>query len=374
MSKFKLGDVASEKRATWNQEAAGVPVVGLEHLVPGDVLLKNWTSDVPDSTFTKSFKKGQVLLGRRRVYLRKAVLAPFDGICSGDITVIEADANKLAPELLPFIIQNDKFFNFAMQGSAGSLSPRVKWAHLADYEFNLPAIDKQRRLADLLWAANDLKEAYKRAIAASDEMLKAKFREMFGGNLAHPQQNWVRLASVGEIVSGSTPKTEVGEYWDGDLRWLAPAEIQDDSYYIFDSVKKITSKGAESCSLRLLHKETVIFTSRASIGKVALAGTTFYCNQGFKNIICSEKILPKYLYCLLRFNAEFLQTLGCGGTFKEISKKTMDNIMIPLPPIKLQQSFALVMDKFYQAKQLMNKTLADITSTIKAIVNQALEA
>ena len=119
----KLGDVARECRQNWTGDQAGVPIVGLEHLVPGEYELKAWDSDI-EHTFSKKFEKGQVLLGRRRVYLRKAVVAPCDGICSGDITVIESTGGIL-PELLPFVIQNDRFFDYAMQGSAGSLSPRV---------------------------------------------------------------------------------------------------------------------------------------------------------------------------------------------------------------------------------------------------------
>lgn len=173
----KLGDVAFENRENWTGSTEGVPIVGLEHLTPGEITLKDWTSDLLESTFTKKFRKGQVLLGRRRVYLRKAALAPFDGICSGDITVIESNPAKLLPELLPFIIQNDEFFEYAMKGSAGSLSPRVKWAHLANYTFNPPSLPEQKRLADLLWAANDLKESYKRLLVASDEMAKSRFVE-----------------------------------------------------------------------------------------------------------------------------------------------------------------------------------------------------
>ena len=175
----KLGEVARECRNTWKESKEGVPVVGLEHLEPGEITLSAWDID-SENTFSKKFSAGQVLLGRRRVYLRKAVLAPMDGICSGDITVIEALPNKILPELLPFIIQNDAFFNYAMKGSAGSLSPRVKWEHLQDYEFALPPLSEQRVLADKLWAAYRLKESYKKLLKATDEMVKSQFIEMFG--------------------------------------------------------------------------------------------------------------------------------------------------------------------------------------------------
>ena len=177
MAMVKLGDVAIEKRETWTGSTQGVPIIGLEHLVPGEITLSSWDSDT-DNTFSKMFRKDQVLLGRRRVYLKKAVIAPFDGICSGDITVIEAIPGKISPRLLPFIIQNERFFDYAIQGSAGSLSPRVKWEHLKDYEFNLSDYEEQESLANKLWSALKLKESYHALLLATDEMVKSRFIEM----------------------------------------------------------------------------------------------------------------------------------------------------------------------------------------------------
>ena len=142
MPKVLLGDVARERKETCKGSKSGFPIVGLEHLTPEEITLTFW-SEASDNTFTKMFHKGDVLFGRRRAYLKKAAVAPFDGICSGDITVIEADPERIIPELLPFIIQNDDLFNFAVGKSAGSLSPRVKWEHLKNYEFELPECHKE---------------------------------------------------------------------------------------------------------------------------------------------------------------------------------------------------------------------------------------
>ena len=173
MAKVRLGDVAREYKAT-TKNSAGLPVVGLEHLTPGEITLEHWDVDT-ENTFTKGFKKGHMLFGRRRAYLKKAALAPFDGICSGDITVIEAIPGKINPELLPFIIQNDLLFDYAVGNSAGSLSPRVKWDSLKDYQFELPELDKQDDLVELLKAAHRTKAAYRQQIIATDELVKSQF-------------------------------------------------------------------------------------------------------------------------------------------------------------------------------------------------------
>ena len=198
MAMVKLGDVAIEKRETWTGSTQGVPIIGLEHLVPGEITLSSWDSDT-DNTFSKMFRKDQVLLGRRRVYLKKAVIAPFDGICSGDITVIEAIPGKISPRLLPFIIQNERFFDYAIQGSAGSLSPRVKWEHLKDYEFNLSDYEEQESLANKLWSALKLKESYHALLLATDEMVKSRFVEQFGSNKKTlPLSEWIGTSFPGE--------------------------------------------------------------------------------------------------------------------------------------------------------------------------------
>ena len=174
MSKVLLGDVAMERKETCKGSKDGYLIVGLEHLTPGEIILTEWDNG-RENTFTKIFRKGDILFGRRRAYLKKAAVASFDGICSGDIIVIKAIPERILPKLLPFIIQNDDLFDYAIGKSAGSLSPRVKWEHLKKYEFELPDMNKQKELAELLWAMDDTRKSYQRLIAATDELVKSQF-------------------------------------------------------------------------------------------------------------------------------------------------------------------------------------------------------
>ena len=192
-----------------------------------------------------------------------------------------------------------------------------------------------------------------------DNLIKARFVEMFGGFDLAPQYNeWTKLSELGEIVSGSTPKTGTAEYWDGDIYWITPAELNSMSGIVYDSKKKITEAGKNSCSLRLMPVNTVILSSRAPIGKVAILGKEMCCNQGFKNVICNEKILPKYLYYLLAYNTDYLNSLGRGATFKEISKKIVEDIKIPLPSIEQQVEFINFAERVYKSKFALSNELA----------------
>lgn len=115
---------------------------------------------------------------------------------------------------------------------------------------------------------------------------------------------------------------------------------------------------------------TVILTSRAPIGKLAIAGDTFYCNQGFKNIICKEEIIPIYLYTLLLMNTEYLNSLGRGATFKEISKSILENIKIPVPPIEQQNKFAVFVKQVDKSKFEIQKSLEKLETLKKALMQK----
>ena len=154
-----------------------------------------------------------------------------------------------------------------------------------------------------------------------------------------------RLGDVCTIVSGTTPKSSCPEYWDGDINWVTPAELNDESDVIYESQRKITKQAVMDSSLKAFPAGTVLLSSRAPIGKVAIAGTEMYCNQGFKNLICSDAIYNRYLYHFLKSKTEYLNSLGRGATFKEISKSIVEEIEIPLPQMEEQRRIAALLDK-----------------------------
>lgn len=176
----------------------------------------------------------------------------------------------------------------------------------------------------------------------------------------------VKLGDVCTVVSGSTPKTSVEEYWNGDFDWITPAEIADDTYYINESQRKITCEAVKKTGLKSLPEGTVILSSRAPIGKVAIAGKEMYCNQGFKNLICSDQILNEYLFWYLKSKREYLNSLGRGATFKELSKGIVENIEIDLPKIESQKDIVQILKHIHLLKSLKEKQLIQLDGLIKA--------
>lgn len=175
-----------------------------------------------------------------------------------------------------------------------------------------------------------------------------------------------KLGDICKIVSGSTPKTNVDEYWDGDIKWITPAELNDDTYIITDSIRKITEIAVQKTGLTPLPEGTVILSSRAPIGKVAIAGCKMYCNQGFKNLICSDKINNKYLYWFLKSKTSFLNSLGRGATFKEISKSIVSEIEINVPNLAQQNEAVKIFEKVSRIIALRKQELSTLDSLTKA--------
>lgn len=175
----------------------------------------------------------------------------------------------------------------------------------------------------------------------------------------------VKLGDVCTVISGSTPKTGNTEFWDGDIDWITPAELTDESFIVHESVRKITQAAVVKTGLRSFPAGTVILSSRAPIGKVAIAGKEMYCNQGFKNLICGSMIHHEYLYWFLKGKTEYLNSLGRGATFKEISKSIVEKVEIPLPAMPEQMKCAATFKAIWGIINLRKQQLAELDNLVK---------
>ena len=175
-----------------------------------------------------------------------------------------------------------------------------------------------------------------------------------------------RLGDICTVVSGSTPKSNIPEYWDGDIKWITPAELTEQCYIITDSARHITELGVQKKGLKPFPAGTVILSSRAPIGKTAIAGCEMFCNQGFKNLICSDQINNRYLYWFLTCNTDYLNSLGRGATFKEISKGIVEDIEIPLPSISKQVEIAEKFEKVSDLIALRKEQLAKLDQLVNS--------
>ena len=372
MAKYRFDQVARECRTTFKGDKNGMPIVGLEHLVPNEMLVRDFEVDT-ENTFTKSFKQGQILFGRRRAYQQKAGVAQFDGICSGDITVIEAIPGKIEPNLLPFIVQNEQFFEHAVQGSAGSLSPRVKWEHLASYEIELPTMEKQRVLADKLWTAYRLKESYKKLLAATDEMVKSQFIEMFGSVDDNPKSyDLKKVGDFAECFAGATPSTKISSYWDnGNIPWMSSGEVH--KARVQDTDAKITQQGYDGCSTKMvpIHSIVIALAGQGKTrGTVAINDIELCTNQSLCAIVPNEEVNYEYLFHNLRGRYKELRSMsgdvdGRGG----LNLKHIQSIKVIVPPMSEQMKFVSIARQADKSKFELRKSTEAIDRVIKSLIN-----
>lgn len=166
-----------------------------------------------------------------------------------------------------------------------------------------------------------------------------------------------RIEELGEVVGGGTPSTKNEAYWNGDIPWISPKDLTSYNYrYISRGERNITKLGFENSSVKMLPKGSILFSSRAPIGYVAIAANSVCTNQGFKSVVPNKNVDPLFLYYLLKANAKHIANMGSGTTFKEVSGKVMRNIVLPIPStIEEQKRISSILDSIDSKIELNNQ-------------------
>lgn len=376
MNKVLLGDVAVEHKETCKGSKDGYPIVGLEHLIPEEITLTAW-DEGSENTFSKMFRKGNVLFGRRRAYLKKAAVAPFDGICSGDITVIKAKPDRILPELLPFIIQNDDLFDFAVGKSAGSLSPRVKWEHLKNYEFKLPDMEKQKELAELLWAMDNTKKSYQKLIAATDELVKSQFMELFGDPVTNTQGREVRPFKdfMLDIRYGTSQPPTFNEL--GEFKFIRATNIKAGRITENGMLRISADEAAKIEKCRLNGNEIIIVRSGANTGDTCVV-TDEYRDQyaGYDIIVTLNLEIANPVFFNELMNTHYMQAIIKPLTVRaaqpHINSEQVQNLPMLVVPLQEQEQFATFVRQSDKSKFELEKALSELTATYKRIIAENL--
>lgn len=353
-TRVAFGDVVrlSKARAA-DPEAAGIErVVGLEHIEPGDLRIRRWGDVADGTTFTTLFRPGQVLFGKRRAYQRKVAVADFEGVCSGDIYVLEPANDRLMPELLPFLCQTDAFFDHAVGTSAGSLSPRTNWTSLASFEFLLPPIQEQARLVEVMSAGRSATEATATLLSRLRELRASVVLAVTGGD-GSDGAKLVRLGEVSNVVRGSTPRP-AGDprYFGGDhIPWITVGEItKDDSVYLDSTEAKLTELGA-SFSRQIPSGTVILSNSGWTLGVPKIMRITGCANDGVAAFLdLDARIDPLFLYFRLFGMTEYLRNvIAAGGDQPNLNTDLISKLTIPLLSLE-QQSGAVAQVNAVQAE------------------------
>ncbi len=387
----KFGDVVFEPKENakdiYNEDV--IHVVGLEHIESENIHLTRSGKLEESTTFSKKFTRGDVLFGRRRAYLKKAALAKFDGICSGDITVFRAKQN-LIPELLPFIVHNNKFFDYAIKHSAGGLSPRVKFKDLANYEFLLPPKDQQAQLAELLWAMDEVIERERGVLEKLNNTYSTSINQFMihgdycdNGELIKTKCGLLdsRITTIelkGCVIEKPTYGANASSkpYIKGSPRYIRITDIDDEGNLIKEDKVSID---AIDYSAHVLSDQDFLFARTGNtVGKTLLYNSKMeeavFAGYLIRFRMDSMKLRPKFLFYYtksLKYETFKRQMIKVGAQ-PNINSEEYQSMVLPHFSIQVQDNLIEKLDYLKSNIDWVKIKMANSKALRKSLINQIL--
>lgn len=374
--RLRFGEVVENVNETESDPVgAGVErFIGLEHLEPGSLHVRSWGNTVDGTTFTRRCRPGQVLFGKRRVYQRKVAKAEFDAVVSGDIYVFQAKKDKLLPELLPFLCMSERFFQHAIDTSAGSLSPRTSWGSVANFEFGLPPVEQQRRIAEILWAVDELNQRYKRSEKAITDSRVAIMEQHFSEDFAS-HSNTRQLNELADVSYGLTLGGHRATLFE-QCQYLRVANVQRGLLDLAE-VKTVNCTNEETRRYELVPGDVLIVEGHADPAEIGRAAVWQSSNSGMLHqnhllrVRCHTKLLPRYLahYMNSKKGRDYFRSRAKSSSgLHTINSTVVKEFPIPSTAVHEQQQLLLKVDRFDQACRHMQTAKADLQVLFGAIL------
>ncbi len=377
---IKFGDIAENVAVRVDPSEVQTDIyVGLEHLDPETLHLRQWghPSDVTGQKL--AFKKGDVIFGRRRAYQRKLAVAEFDGICSAHAMVVRAKPKMILPEFLPFFLQSDMFMERAIEISVGSLSPTINWKTLRVQEFPLSPIEEQKRIAEILWAADDAVEKFGEAEVKLDKLIRIGCNQLFASesNLVTIQE----LVEQGVLYppqdgnhGNDHPKAK--DYTDSGIPFIMASNLSNHRVDVEDC-KFIPESVAAKLRIGFSVEGDILLSHKGTVGEVAIvtALETPYVmltpQVTYYRVKDVEILNPKYLfYCFLSSSFQTnLKRFSAQSTRAYVGITAQRKFAIPLPDIAAQNRSVKLLDQMQLEQEHLQRHQEAIRTAISALVN-----
>lgn len=337
MAKYRFDQIAfnsTEKKKPVEEDR--FTYLGLEHLDSGSLKVSRYGSEVAPIGEKLVMRKGDVLFGKRRAYQKKVAIAPFDGIFSAHGMVLRPKEDVVDKEFFPLFISSDYFLDAAIKISVGSLSPTINWRDLKELEFELPDIESQKRLASTLWAMNETMDSYKELIAATDELVKSQFIEMFYGK-GYP------IKTIGDVVDKKI--TRVSKMFDktDEIQYLDISSIDNTAKQVTGLTKYIL-KDAPSRAQYVLQQDDIIYsTVRPNLQNIAInpySENNVVGSTGFCVLRCTD-VSTGYMWGVIN-SVPFTESMtnqASGANYPAVTDKIVYAYEIPIPPEEEQNAY-----------------------------------
>lgn len=348
-----LADVADEiaSRIENPSESGYTRFVGLEHFVSGELVIRNWGTTENLASAMKVCHAGDVLIARRNVYLRRASMVDFDGLCSGDAIVLREKQDIIVPRFLPFILNTDRFWEYANANADGSMSKRINVKTLMKYTFLLPPLEEQRRLAELLWAADETIQKYNATLHAIQTIQNCYEQEMTdiltSGKNEHCLSDFVQFAS-GQVDPQKEPYSS--------MPLVASNHIESGTGKII-KVESAADQNAISGKYLFYRGQVVYSKIRPTLRKAIIAPFDGLCSADMYPLTTNEKQLrPDFLLRILlgKYFTDYASSHSVRTSIPKLNRKEMGAFRLTLPSIEYQNTF---MEKYNTLETYKNNFL-----------------
>jgi len=366
------------------RDQPGALYVGLEHVGSGRFVRigGGMAADVQSSKF--AFRQGDVLYGKLRPYLDKAVLAEQDGVCTTELLVLRAK-ERIDPRFLVGVLHSRNFIEHAISGTTGAQHPRTSWHHISEFELPNFTREERSRIADLVWKAHDSLKASEEAIDGGVELKRAATRELFTRGLkSEPQketeigfvpESWlpVPVSSLGQVVTGTTPPTkDPSSYLGGEIPFIAPGDFEHGTR-IIRAAKKITQRGLALS--RALPKGTTCFVCIGStIGKVGfIVDEVSSTNQQINSIVPFDDFDPRYVFYLMTFWSDYIRKQASPSPVPILSKGAFERIELFTSRDKTEQlEIVKILDALDCKIDLHKRKCAVLEDLLKTLLDRLM--
>lgn len=321
--------------------------------------------------FYFGFKASDILFVTRNPHLRKAAMVEFDGICSEKTLVLATNDNSiLLQNYLAIVMQSDDFWEYCEDNKSGGVNYFINWSTLEEYEFDLPPIDEQKKIASQVWAAYRLKEAYKRLLAATDEMVKSQFIEWFGSPELNdhglPIRKLGNLGTLDRGVSKVRPRNRADLY-EGDYPFIQTGDITKADRYIFSHSQTYSETGLKQS--KLWPSGTLCITIAANIAETAILTYDCCFPDSVVGFIPSEKINLTYIQYWFKSLQQILERQAPQTAQKNINLQILSQLDVMLPPKFEQERFSILVEQADKSKFELKRAIEAIDKVIKSLIN-----
>ena len=311
---------------------------------------------------TNLIEPNSVLIVFRSGILRRKIPIAINRVpvtINQDLKALIPKRAIIIPEFLAYYLKSIENYIITRCVEKGATVHRIISKRFFELAVPLPPLEEQKRivsrLEQLVSRVEKAKKLRKLAKEEAEKIMQVALHNVFS-KAEEKGWKWVRLESIAKVVGGHTPKRNVPDYWNGDIPWIVPTELPSNTITVVrDSREKITQKGLKNSSAVLLPPGTVLYTTRATIGKVAIAGVPLTTNQGFTNFICSNRVYNWYLaYCLMWLTPLIRKEAG-QTTFSEVKRSRLRKVKIPLPPFEEQKKIVAYLNTLRRDVESLRK-------------------